>query len=219
MRLGLAADLHGDLHGFEAALAIFQTHGVGQILCAGDIVDRGPDADRIVLLLKQLGALCVKGNHEYSVLGQQARRRASDRRDRLAGLGRVIGDDTAAFIEALPDTCSLTCEGARLLIAHGVPWSDVLGVFPNSRPALFHRLVDHLGGQADILILGHTHQPMDARVGALRVINPGSVYGITIRDSHTCAVLDLPGGALTVFSLRDRQPIEVAVTVIAPPGA
>ncbi len=216
MKLGLVADLHGDLHGFEAALAIFEARGVERILCAGDIVDRGPDADRIAALLIEHGALCVKGNHEHSVLGQQARWRAGERRDRLAGLGRVIGDDTATFIEALPDTRSLTCEGVHLLMAHGIPWSDMLGVFPNSRPALFHLLAERVGGEADILILGHTHQPMDARVGALRVINPGSVYGVTIRDSHTCAVLDLPGGALTVFSLRDRQPIQVPPMVITP---
>ena len=47
MKIGLLADIHGDLPGFQTALRLFDQHNTGQIICAGDIVDRGPNADTI----------------------------------------------------------------------------------------------------------------------------------------------------------------------------
>ena len=53
MKIGLIADIHGDLAGFRAALRLLEDKGVEHILCAGDIVDRGPDADTVVQLLQE----------------------------------------------------------------------------------------------------------------------------------------------------------------------
>jgi len=64
MKIGLIADIHGDLEGFQAALTLLNAHEVTCILCAGDIVDRGPEADAIVRLIKDHNIACIKGNHD-----------------------------------------------------------------------------------------------------------------------------------------------------------
>jgi putative phosphoesterase len=210
--IGIVADLHGDLAGFLRALEIFERQRVAHVICAGDLVDRGADADRIAQLLRRLQATCVKGNHEYTIARSQQRWRASDRAAQLVQIGRIINDETMAYISGLPDTARRTIAGTRLLVAHGAPWSDIASVFPDSCQATFDRLAAVAQGAADTIILGHTHRPMHVRVGPLQILNPGSVYGVTARDSYTCATLTLPARDYQVFDLRTGAPIDLPVT-------
>lgn len=211
--LGILADLHGDFEGFYRALRIFERERVVRVICAGDVVDRGMDADRIIPVLQKLKAICVKGNHEITVARSQSRWRKSERSKRLAQVGRIISDETLAFIEDLPATARLEIAQTRILIAHGAPWSDLTGIFPDSRQSTFDQLYERYHQDTDVIILGHTHRPMHARKGALDILNPGSVYGITARDSHSCATLRLPTREYRVFDLRSGERIDVPLTV------
>lgn len=192
---------------------IFAREGVSCLICAGDIVDRGADADAIVPILQRLGATCVKGNHEHTIMRSQERWRASPRAEQLAQVGRVVSDATMAYIAALPDTASLTLAGVRILVAHGAPWSDIASVFPDSRQGIFDQLRERYAADADVIVLGHTHRPMHVDLGGLLVLNPGSVYGVTGRDSATCATLDLATCAFRVFDLSTgaERPVERTV--------
>jgi putative phosphoesterase len=210
--IGIVADLHGDLAGFLRALEIFAHERVAHVICAGDLVDRGADADRIAQILKRLRSTCVKGNHEHTIARSQDRWRTSDRAAQLAQVGRIVSDETLAYISGLPDTAWHTITATRLLVAHGAPWSDLASVFPDSRQATFDRLAAVAQGAADTIILGHTHRPMQVRMGPLQILNPGSVYGVTARDSHTCATLTLPARDYQVFDLRTGAPIDLPVT-------
>lgn len=211
--LGLIADIHGDLAGLRRALAIFARERVGHLICAGDIVDRGADANAIVPILERLGATCVKGNHEHTVLRAQDRRRVNARAEELARVGRVVSDATVAYVAALPDTARLTAHGVRLLVAHGAPWSDIASVFPDSRQSTFDQLRTRYAAETDVIVLGHTHRPMQVELGALLVLNPGSVYGITARDSATCATFDLATRTFRVFALRTGVELPVPCIV------
>ncbi len=206
IKLGLLADIHGDAQGFFRALRIFEREQVQQILCAGDVVDRGPDADRVVALLQRLQVPCVAGNHEHSVLAMQARWRAAKRVERLRQLGRIVSDDTVAWMQALPATYRTTLAATRILLAHGSPWHDIDTLWPH-KTAWFARLHAEFAASTDVIIVGHTHMPMCVRYASLHIVNPGSVYGVTMRDSHTCATLTLPARTLTVFDLHTAAPI------------
>ncbi len=212
VKIGLIADMHGDNDGFQQALAIFDREGVTQILCAGDIVDRGPEADSIVQTILERGIACISGNHDQTVLANQAKWRVANKPERLKELGRIISDETVAFLQQLPENAHFTIAGKHILMGHGTPWSDVLGIFPESRAGLYKQLVDRYGADTDILILGHTHQPMQARTGNLWIFNPGSIYGVTIRDSHTCAILALPEMNFTVYDVQTGNILPVPIT-------
>jgi putative phosphoesterase len=202
VRVGIIADLHGDYQGFLKALEFFEQQGISQILCAGDIVDRGSNADDIVRTFQARNIVCIGGNHDRTVVANQERWRETDKPERLRELGRIVSDETIAYLESLPDTASLTIAGKRILIGHGTPWSDVMTVFPDSRQSTYSRILKEYGADNDIIILGHTHQPLHATIGHLHILNPGSIYGITIRDSHTFATLKLPECEFTVYDTR-----------------
>ncbi|MDX1993361.1 MAG: metallophosphoesterase family protein [bacterium] len=213
MKIGLIADMHGDLDSFETALAILETHEVECILCAGDVTERGAEADEIVQLMKALDIGCVMGNHDATVLEHQARRREAASHEGLTKVGRIVNDDTLRYLRTLPNRAYYRFDKTRLLMAHGAPWSEVVGLYPDSPQAWFDELVERHGHEADVVVLGHTHAPLWVTIGNLTVVNPGSIYGVTIRDSHTCAVLTLPEKSLAVYSLRTGEPVSVPLTV------
>lgn len=210
--VGIIGDMHGNYEGFLKALEIFEQEGVAKILCAGDIVDRGGDADEIVKIIKAKNILSIAGNHDRTVVANQARWRESDKPERLKELGRIVSDETIAFLEALPDTAETTIADTRILVAHGAPWSDVITVFPDSRQSTFERIHRDYGESYDIIILGHTHQPMHAKIGDLHILNAGSVYDVTIRDSHTCGILYLPEIRFVVYDLSSGEPTDLEIT-------
>ena len=64
----------GDIHGcaslLTCALKQADARAMGQIICVGDYVDRGPDSARVLRLLQSRpDILCLMGNHELMLLG------------------------------------------------------------------------------------------------------------------------------------------------------
>lgn len=211
-KIGIIADLHGDYSSFIKALDIFDKQGISHILCAGDIVDRGSDADKIVEVIQERNILCIAGNHDRTVVANQDRWRQHKNPQKMKQLGRIVSDETIAFLENLPDTSEITIANKRILIAHGTPWSDVLGAFPDSRQSTFDRIFQDYVDDYDIVILGHTHHPMQAIIGKMNILNPGSIYDVTIRDSNTCAILSLPDCMFTVYDIKTANLIELEIT-------
>lgn len=68
-RLIVIGDIHGmrsDLERLLAKLDFDSTHD--HLICAGDMISKGPDSIGVLELLMQLGASAVRGNHEDGVL-------------------------------------------------------------------------------------------------------------------------------------------------------
>ena len=207
--LGLIADIHGDWASFVRAIGIFERERVTHILCAGDIVERGAHADRIVSALQKLPTTCVKGNHEYSILQAQSRRRGGSRTAQLMRIGRIVGDDTLDFIAALPDTARLTVAGVRILVARlrrGAMCSTFSPIASNK----FDQLAQRYGDMSDVIVLGHTHRPMHVRTGhcAYSIPAPSTASQLV---TATCAILSLPELTFRVFDLATYTPREIAI--------
>lgn len=190
MEIGIIADIHADFHALRIALDIMGGQGADTILCAGDLVEKGPHGDKVVELLRTQSIPCVMGNHDYSA-------RAND-------TWRL---ETLDYLNDLPQTLELSLEGIRLLVAHGTPWSFDTYVFPYSSRQVFKR-VAHVT-KTDVVILGHTHEPMVAKFRERWIVNPGSVCETYAHGSGTCAVLSLPSCNLKVFSLKTGKRVSV----------
>lgn len=67
MRLGLLADIHGDVTNLSRAIERLQEKSVDQILVLGDIIYDTRGADETVSLLRSCGAQGVWGNHELGL--------------------------------------------------------------------------------------------------------------------------------------------------------
>jgi putative phosphoesterase len=201
MRLGLIADVHADPRALEGALRGLDSHGVDQILCAGDLVGYGDQPDAAVALLRDRAIPCVRGNHD---------RWALERRQVLGRRGwkpAVLHDDTWEFLQALPSSDRRLWAGRVLAVHHGSPDSDTEYVTPyRPLPASVERF--WAAGDARVLILGHTHIPMIDRGPCGTVINPGSVLGVPgVPTSYSFAVVDPDILAFRLFDIRTGREI------------
>ena len=195
MKIGIIADIHGDVEALHLALDILQSHDVAQIVCAGDIVDKGPNNAAAVQLLQSRIVHSVAGNHDHD--------------EEYIG---SLDEDTASYLRQLPIMLSFTWENQRVLLVHASPWSDFVRILPTSERHVFKRVARE--ANTDIVILGHTHVPLVARVGTTWVFNPGSISGRYTSGTRTSAILTLPDIIFQVFHLDSGQPLQVPLTRI-----
>lgn len=190
MRVGIVSDIHAQPGALEQALELLERRGADRIVCAGDIMDKGPDHDRVVELLLDWYVPSVLGNHDENALA-----RAWDPWD------LVLTDQTRAFLEDLPLSRSYEWFGQRILISHGTPNSNKVYFYENlTIPRDFRKWARRR--PAEVVILGHTHRPMAVNYRGIWVLNPGSVSGLRPRDSHTCALLDLEAKRYEVLGIE-----------------
>ena len=189
MRLGVFSDVHGHLDALDAALEELDGR-VDGIWCAGDIVLEYRFSTETVRRLRDVGATAIKGNHDVMLLGpagEAARRRPGVEPDALEWLG------------SLPLRHEADIDGTRLLMLHGSPWEPYGDYLGPGNPAW--QRADSLG--VDVLLVGHTHEPMAERFGGTLVVNPGSLGEPRQREDRrsTYAVVDTVLRSATIHHL------------------
>lgn len=214
MKIGLISDIHGSISGLNRALDLLRGQAVDAIVCAGDLIDRGEDDRAVVAKIRAEGIPTVQGNHDQSAhISVQRAIQDAQFMAEMYGMPppevETLSEDDVAYLAGLPRTLRFEWAGVRVLMAHGAPWAIDTYITPQALRRVYQRLADEAA--AELVILGHTHTPMQVDVGAVRVVNPGSVYqarsmGI---ERRTCALLDLPARRLTVFDLDTRKPIPI----------
>ncbi len=118
-RLGLLADIHGNLPALEAALAFLDEAGVSRILVLGDVVGYGPHPEECVRLLQsRTDLLTIRGNHDNAVVtGEISGGTTSLANWSWSWTRERLSDASRAWLAALP------CSHAEddWLAVHGAP--------------------------------------------------------------------------------------------------
>ena len=161
----------------EAVLADIDRQRPDEVLVGGDLVGRGPEGSRVVAAIRETGWPTIRGNHEDYLLDFRHHRVPAPwwRQSHWAAsrwMAAELSPADAAWLDSLPPSLrSATDRG--LLLVHGTPESANAGLGPWTSDAELRR---HLAAvDAEMLICGHTHRPMDRRLPEGRVVNVGSV--------------------------------------------
>lgn len=185
MRIALISDIHGNLVALDATLREIATQRIDQIVCLGDIAYSGPQPHECVETIRALGCPTIMGNCDNLAIQL---RREGRMPERLRGVNRrgawvdeidawsalALTDDDAAYLAALPMTASIELgPGATLLCVHGSPLSFNYRLLPDTPVEQMEALISPVDALA--MASGHTHVPMLRRLGALTIVNPGSV--------------------------------------------
>lgn len=166
IRLGLIADIHGNLPALEA---IVQAAGdVDAWICAGDIAGHLPFVDEVVERLQSIKAYCVKGNHDEALVKGLAIPSSSAATRALQLQRRWVSSATRQWLSQLPETLDLNFEGHKVTVMHGGP-----------KDPLHHRVkevTDDVRSFAEgrTVVLGHAHRKIEAVDETYAVLNPGS---------------------------------------------
>ncbi len=181
MKIGVLSDIHGDYQTLATVLNRLDTvHQAGYVVCAGDLVGRGPEEDRVVETIRERGIPTVRGNHDEWFYN--------------------IKEENSAFLKELPVNLRLKYNNTEIFMCHGKPGSNMWGLYRDHiSDTLLNMMLESLG--VDILITGHTHVPLFAHVERGIVVNPGSLYSFksSRETSHTYGVLDVGAMSFTLY--------------------
>ena len=115
----------GDIHGCYAELSeLLDVVGLTSedtLVLVGDLVARGPDTSAVLRLARELGARCVRGNHEQRLLDARSARSTGTVAPRLGPqhleLLRTLEEQDWAQLEMMPLWLDLPRHDARVVHA------------------------------------------------------------------------------------------------------
>jgi putative phosphoesterase len=215
MRTALISDLHGNDVALRAVLAHIEHSRVDRIICLGDVATLGPDPQRVLETLADLGCPCILGNHDEFLLEAELIRRYTEIPVVVQAVDACrasLGAAELSFIRGFQRTLDLDMDGATLGLFHGSPRShmeDLLATTPGAA------LDEALGeGRATVMAGGHTHIQMLRQHRGTLLVNPGSL-GLPFEQfasggpprvlAHAeYAIVDSMGGAVSVTLNRVR---------------
>jgi putative phosphoesterase len=179
MRVAALYDIHGNLPALEAVLHQIAHANVELLLVGGDVVSGPMPRETLACLLSlPIPVQFIQGNADREVLAHMTGRSASVVPEDVQAITRWVADqlppEHARVIASWPATLQLTIPGlGQVLFCHATPGSDT---------ALFTRLTAEVrlvpvfeGLDVAVVVCGHTHMQFDRTIGAIRVVNAGSV--------------------------------------------
>lgn len=225
MRIAVLSDVHGNPIALDAVLADARAQGAEELWLVGDFAAIGPEP---VAVLERVAALerarCVRGNTDrYLVTGEgpppslEAVRADPGLIPLFAAIaasfawtrGALTARGWLDWFESLPLDLRLTApDGTRVLAVHASPGADDgEGVHAGRSDAELRALL--AGCDADLVLVGHTHEPLARRVDGTLLVNLGSVSNPTAPDLRACYVL-LEIGREGVAAVHRRVPYDAA---------
>ena len=170
MRILVIADIHGNWPALQAVAA--QPHDV--CLCLGDLVDYALEPAECIAWVKANAPFTVRGNHDHGV-AQNVRVQARSGFKYLSAVTRPLTANAwewknCDFSAACLYRCTLTLDNTRFLLVHATPATRSTNTARRRWISGARRLQNV---EADVVCVGHTHQPYVLEVGDKLVINPG----------------------------------------------
>jgi putative phosphoesterase len=178
VRVGLIADVHGNLAALEAVLAALDTERPDRVVCLGDVAAMGPQPRETLHRLRELACPVVMGNADAELLDPSLMPEATEDARRFKAMTRwaadQLDDADRAFIRGFQPTVEITLDPAiRLLCCHGSPRSfDDAITASTSEEELAPMLA---GASATVIAGGHTHTRLLRTLPGRTLVNPGSV--------------------------------------------
>lgn len=240
MRIAVFSDIHGNAIALDAVLADAASRGVDAYWIVGDIVANGPDPVAVVDRVRSLpNVTIVRGNTDRYVLtgdlsGIVPRLTPAESETAIAALVAATsahawtrGCLTALngaydWLASLPlEAREVLPDGTRALLVHAAPGRD-------DGPGVTAQMTDEdltregwRDAGADLILTGHTHQPVDRTLAACRIVNVGSVSLPATDDARAMwTQLDAAADSHTIerrFAAYDQQAVRRRVDQVHHP--
>jgi putative phosphoesterase len=179
MKIALIADIHANLPAFEAVLKDAAVRGADAVWCLGDVVGYGPFPNECTDLARARCQRIIIGNHDEKVAGTSVPRKSFDTsRDAYKSFifnwtREALKPDAIAWLSALPREDRFVHDNSRFLLCHASTEGLNQGITLHTSSSRIEALARAAG--ADMVCVGHTHDPFVRRCGKVTFLNPGSV--------------------------------------------
>jgi putative phosphoesterase len=240
MRVAILSDIHGNSLALDAVLEDIREQGDADAYWVlGDLAAIGPDPIGVLERIYQLpNAVLIRGNTDrYLVTGERPPPRREDvvhnpsLLSRYAEIvqtfawtqGAITRDGWLERLAQLPLEYRTTLpDDTHVLIVHAAPGTDDgMGVNTTTTQAELDTLFASC--DADLVFVGHTHEPLERQVGNIRLVNPGSISNPLppdLRAKYIMLDVDSYGHRIERrFVEYDRASVVTALEKMKHPGA
>lgn len=195
--IGLISDVHAAAAPLDEALTIFRREAVDQIYCLGDIAGYNDELEATISLLQTSDCISIIGNHDLSYIEKTTTVNGDDSE----------ADASASYLLQLPSVIDTVIEGKSIYMVHaeppeachgGIKLRDKTGEIIDDRVEMWAEKLANF--DYDILLVGHTHQVYNEKLGETLVINPGSTA-----FNHCCMILHLPEMRVETYPLSGKS--------------
>ena len=179
MRIAAIYDIHGNFPALEAVLDEVAQEKVDLVVVGGDVVAGPLPRETLQALLNlKIPIRFLRGNADRALVewmaGQSIAALPERLQKNLAWMAEQLEAEHLSVMASWPATITLEVDRiGEVLFCHATPRSDeevFTRLTPQSRLLpLFADLT------ADLVVCGHTHMQFDRQIGAVRVVNAGSV--------------------------------------------
>ena len=171
-KIAVLADIHGNLHALKAVINDAKQQGIDIFLNAGDLIGFGVFPNEVIKLLILEKTVSVIGNFDLEALGEH-KNGNSERNLALKYTQKELSKPCEEYLHSLPERITFEVAGKKLLMTHGSPLDLSEHIYhdtPTARLQELSKVAD-----ADIIIVGHSHEQFVREIENVSFINPGSV--------------------------------------------
>lgn len=215
MRIGIIADPHSNLAALQSVLK--QMPKVDDIICAGDLVGYGAEPNEVIDLINKKKVQVVLGNHDHGAITRDVAGFNPFAAKAVLWTADNLSKDNVKYLRGLREELTLTFGSRRIYVVHGSPRDHLFEyVFPDLPNRELLELTRNVN--ADIIILGHTHMPMQRVIQGKLVLNPGGVGQPRDRDPKASYMILTLDDDVSVKHERVEYDIESAAKKIEAAG-
>ncbi|MBP3904835.1 metallophosphoesterase family protein [Turicibacter sanguinis] len=177
MRIGVIADIHGNLHALKAIIRDLNKAGISDYIIAGDLIADCSQPNEVLDYIKTLNATVIKGNREDYVLsylkGENQHWRNYEQMASVVWTAKTLTKENVEYIKGLSDSCVRSCGKCGCIrIVHGSPFHISEHLYEDKEQ---DRLLEAVQAcQTEVLVCGHSHRPWKKEVNQTLVLNPGA---------------------------------------------
>ena len=222
MKIGIMADVHGNLPALEAVMADMKERGVDRIICLGDMVG-GANPKEALEICRDVCDEIVRGNWEVA-LWEQSLLPEVERDEKAQWFIDAIGPEQVAYLGTLPHSREISLGGKLIRLFHAHPrpgnYTFYYGDSPGSDLLEFFDFCaeSETKKAADMAIYAHIHFSYMRVIDGRQILNTGSV-GVPLDGMPQASYVILEGdSALRVQFIRVPYDIEKAVAMATERG-
>ncbi len=169
MKIVFISDIHSNSNYLSFIKKNIEFENADKIFFLGDAIGYYDNPNYVLDWLREIGANCIKGNHEKYFLGEIKYNENHENLYRIKENRKNITDTNRKFINSWSDTLDIVIDGKKFLMVHGDKDSSENYIYDSDL------IDDEVINKYDYYIYGHTHIPLIKYYKGCCIINPGSI--------------------------------------------
>ncbi|MCL1977519.1 MAG: YfcE family phosphodiesterase [Candidatus Bathyarchaeota archaeon] len=218
IKIAVLADIHANIHALEIVIQDAEKRGAQLFLNAGDSIGYGAFPNEVLHLIYEKNMLNVCGNFDAETLKNSHKHNSNNSNTKKVALSYTKKELTKSckiYLNSFAAQIELELANKKVFMTHASPLSPTEHLTPDTPERHLKKVVAHT--DADIIIVGHSHEQFHKQLDDVSIINPGSV-GRPGDGNPQAAYVMLSLNPLKIDLIRLKYPVEAAAEALRKKG-